>query len=76
MLTKFYRTESAVDFDAYKTIFIHNSSFVMFVFFVTVFRFFLDFAKIITFFEIDDDQHVTKTKKHVVDAFKNQKASA
>ena len=53
MLTKFYRTESAVDFDAYKTIFIHSFSFVMFVFFIIVFWFFVDFVKITIFFEIE-----------------------
>ena len=73
MLTKLYCTESIVDFDAYKAIFTHNSSSVMFVFFITVFWFFLSFVEITTSFEINDDQHVTKTKKHVADALKGQK---
>ena len=56
MLTKFYRTESTVDFDAYRVIFIHNFhysssyfSFVKFIFFNCV----LIFSK---FRRIDDDQ--------------------
>ena len=66
-------SESAVNFDAYKVIFIHSFLSVMFVFFIAVFWFFLNFVKITTFFEIDDDQHVTKTAmKHVVVIFKNQ----
>ena len=72
MLTKFYRTELTVNFDAYKIIFIHNFSSVMFVFFIIVFWFFLDFVKITIFFKIDDNQYFTKTMmKHVVIVFRN-----
>ena len=67
-----YRSEPAVDFDAYKTIFTHSLSFVMFVFFIVVFWFFLGFVGVTTSFEIDDDQHVTKTVRHVAAAFKGQ----
>ena len=42
MLTKLYRTESAINFDAYRIIFTHSLSSVMFVFFIIVFWFFLD----------------------------------
>ena len=48
-----FRIESAVDFDAYKTIFDSNFSFVMFIFFIAVFWFFLNFVKITIFFKID-----------------------
>ena len=73
MLAESYCTESAVDFDAYRTISTHNPSSVMPVFFIAVFWFFLDFVEITTLSEIDDDQHVTETKRHVADALKNQK---
>ena len=73
MLTGPYRTEPAVDFDAYEAISTHSFSFVMFVFFIAVSWFFLGSVEITTFSEVGDDQHVTKTKGHVADALKGQK---
>ena len=70
MLAEPYSAESAVDFDAYEAISIHSPSFIMPVFFIAVFWFSLDFVGVTTFFEIDENQHVTKTKKYVVDAFR------
>ena len=73
MLAGLYCTKSAVDFDAYRAISTHNSLSVMFVFFIAVFWFFLDFVKVTAFFEIDDNQHITKTAmRHVVVAFRDQ----
>ena len=67
MLAELYCIKSAVDFDVYKAIFIHNFSFIMFVFFIIVFWFFLNFVEVTISFEINDDQHVTKTAmRHVV----------
>ena len=72
MLTKFYHTELTIDFDAYRIIFTHNFLSVMFVFFIIVFEFSLDFVEITIFFEINDDQYVTKTAvRHVAVALRN-----
>ena len=73
MLAELFVQNQLLILYACEAIFIHNFSSVMFGFFITVFWFFLNIVEVTTFFKIDDDQHITKTKKHVVDAFKNQK---